>query len=152
MHACMHKRTHACVHAYTHTHTYTRMHACMQTCTNTCMHACIHASRHVYMYAQGQFWAWKHGEQRWKQLPTRGDHPHSLTEAVGLTLPAAAGSKTLGVVFGGFYNSGYCGGLFNSPHEISLASEEDVLVMCCMYIAYYVRACVHACMHACVYG
>ena len=130
----MHKYVQACVH--------TDIHACMQR--SLCMHACIHAN----MHAQGQFWAWKHGERRWQRLPTHGDHPHSLTEAVGIALPrlpsagggggggGGAGGKTLGVVFGGYFNSGAyweekCVQPTASPplEVICLESEEDVLVI-----------------------
>ena len=157
LHAHTHtdKHTHTHIHTCMHAHIRTRMHACMHTCTHACMyarmhacmyarrHACMYARRHANMHTQGQFWAWKHGEQRWQQLPTHGDHPHSLTEAVGTTLPAVGdggtGGKTLGVVFGGFFNSGHGGGFVETPQEISLVSEEDVLVFFCVYV------CVHAC-------
>jgi len=37
-----------------------------------------------------------------------GQHPHYLSEAVGLSLPGGAkgSTKTLGIIFGGCYNSG----------------------------------------------
>lgn len=61
----------------------------------------------------------RHGQSRWEQLPTRGEHPHSLSEAVGLTLSVAVEGKALGVVFGGYFNSAYIPGRL-------LGTQEDV--------------------------
>ena len=55
--------------------------------------------------SNGEFWRW---DGNWQKLPNLGQHPHHLSECVGLAIEVGVPEdrRSIGIVFGGYFNLG----------------------------------------------